>query len=633
MRYIFVILAILLVSASAAQAALLLVPSQYPTIQAAVDAATTGDTIIVSPGVYLVDEIHITKGVTLRGQNIDTCIIDGQLDPSIPFGTVYIDNPTGPVTVEGFTLRNSGFNSQGYYVLLSARFITQPVIVRNCHFIGHGNVNDGDVGAYVDESSGNGTFTIVNNEFEDMWQAILLEITRAGGSVCQNDIHDLLPHDDGVTLTEPEGIFALTYTTLSNGDVPNPILIDSNSIHDFAGLCVIVGGGYLDLYPGKFTDVTISNNNFEAIGSGPERRHGGIEIINYGATPAHAAVCGVENCQILGNNLIGDGLTGIGGASYGVRIWGPNNNPVVSGNKITDNDFGIAIEEKVVGAGYATGVVAHYNNITGNVVGFQNDSPTSADAENNWWGAADGPGPTGSGDPVSANVDFTPWLTEPSVRVVAEMELLGVTAQHARRDITFTLTTAAPVTTTTITQPVCFYQGVGSTVLYGFADTIDNICISAKDRQHTLVQKIPLVDPGTREFLAWFRVADALVGGDITNNNVDDIWDYGVLAAQFGTAGHPYAWPLWDADLDCSGTVDKNDFAILYTNYLKKGDLWCNQNYKNTPVAVTSILCSQLAPFVGGLTNARKGDLNRDYKLNGTDVSMFAAKYGITLPR
>ena len=38
------------------------------------------------------------------------------------------------------------------------------------------------------------------------------------------------------------------------------------------------------------------------------------------------------------------------------------------------------------------------------------------DATNNWWGAANGPGPVGpgSGDKVSIGVTFKPWLRSPN---------------------------------------------------------------------------------------------------------------------------------------------------------------------------------------------------------------------------
>lgn len=626
MRCLFVLLLLVLAPACTA-GALLLVPSQYPTIQAAVDAASTGDVVIVSPGVYLVDEIHITKGITLRGTNTATCIIDGQLDPSIPFGTVYIDNPTGPVTVEGFTLRNSGLNSQGYFILLAARFISQPVTIRNCHFIGHGNGDDLDLGAYVLESSGSGTFTIQGNEFEDMWQAILLEIPRAGGKVCCNNIYDLLPGDDGITLFEPMGIFALTYTLISNGDVPNPVLIDQNTFTGFAGSCVTVGGGFPSLTSAKFTDVTISNNTIDAIGTGLERRHLGVALINYAATLVDAPNGGVYNTKIVGNDILGAG----GSDSHGVLIWGKCDNTTVSGNNIKNTWRGIAVEEKNVGAGFASGVVAHFSNITGNTTGCFNASTNLINAENNWWGAASGPGGVGpgTGDPVTANVDFTPWLTEPSALIDVLIEPEGLAKGLMIRDITFTLTTSPPVVVTSIVQPVSFCSGIGYTRLYGIADSLDEVCISAKDRQHSLVQKLALVDVGGRSYKPMFTGADKLLGGDINNDNVVDIYDYGILAAQFGTTGHPFAFPLLDADLNCTGIVDKADGGILYSHYLQIGDLRCDQNYNNTPVPVTHILCSQLAPLVGGLTNARKGDMNNDYQLTQADVNLFRTRKGI----
>ena len=50
----------------AAAASTLLVPSQYPTIQAAVNAASPGDTILVGPGVYF-EQVSIGKSVTIVG--------------------------------------------------------------------------------------------------------------------------------------------------------------------------------------------------------------------------------------------------------------------------------------------------------------------------------------------------------------------------------------------------------------------------------------------------------------------------------------------------------------------------------------------------------------------------------------
>jgi hypothetical protein len=64
----------------------------------------------------------------------------------------------------------------------------------------------------------------------------------------------------------------------------------------------------------------------------------------------------------------------------------------------------------------AATVHVNYNNISGNSPnGVANKATALLDAENNWWGATDGPsgaGP-GSGDAVSANVTFDPWLTGP----------------------------------------------------------------------------------------------------------------------------------------------------------------------------------------------------------------------------
>lgn len=111
-------------------------------------------------------------------------------------------------------------------------------------------------------------------------------------------------------------------------------------------------------------------------------------------------------------------------------------------NTFTDNTItGTTILTRWVGEDYeqtegdgvliaddaGTGNVFNCNKIYNNAeYGMENQTATSVDATYNWWGSASGPGGVGggSGDEVSANVDFFPWLLsedcEDSTQVVAD---------------------------------------------------------------------------------------------------------------------------------------------------------------------------------------------------------------------
>jgi hypothetical protein len=77
---IITICLILALSATRAFGADLLVPSQYPTIQAAVDAAKNSDTVIIAPGTYTGQgnrDINVNKYIAIQSQDgPETCIID-----------------------------------------------------------------------------------------------------------------------------------------------------------------------------------------------------------------------------------------------------------------------------------------------------------------------------------------------------------------------------------------------------------------------------------------------------------------------------------------------------------------------------------------------------------------------------
>jgi photosystem II stability/assembly factor-like uncharacterized protein len=66
-------------------------------------------------------------------------------------------------------------------------------------------------------------------------------------------------------------------------------------------------------------------------------------------------------------------------------------------------------------------------------------------------------------------------------------------------------------------------------------------------------------------------VTATLLAGDINDDNVVDLNDFGLLAEAFGSAAGSTNWNP-NADLNCDGVVDLNDFSLLATNFGASGD-------------------------------------------------------------
>ena len=83
-----------------------LVPEDYPTIQAAVDAAGAGDLVLIERGVYREQVEVTTPGLTIRGVDRNEVIIDGEFQRPNGIEVFLADG----VAVENLTVRNATGN-------------------------------------------------------------------------------------------------------------------------------------------------------------------------------------------------------------------------------------------------------------------------------------------------------------------------------------------------------------------------------------------------------------------------------------------------------------------------------------------------------------------------------------------
>ncbi len=96
-----------------------LVPSQYPTIQAAIDAAVDGDVVIVADGMYTGtgnrDIDFLGKALTVRSENGPAnCTIDCQATHADPHrGFHFHQNESCACAVDGFTIQNGYAPDEG----------------------------------------------------------------------------------------------------------------------------------------------------------------------------------------------------------------------------------------------------------------------------------------------------------------------------------------------------------------------------------------------------------------------------------------------------------------------------------------------------------------------------------------
>ena len=102
----------------------IIVPDEQPTIQAGINAASSGDTVYVKARVYY-ENVVVNKSICLIGENRETTIIDGQWKSTVI--SIIVAN----VTLDGFTIRNADYHYSGIYLEDASYSVISNNIVTN----------------------------------------------------------------------------------------------------------------------------------------------------------------------------------------------------------------------------------------------------------------------------------------------------------------------------------------------------------------------------------------------------------------------------------------------------------------------------------------------------------------------
>jgi len=306
----------------AADPATLYVPSEYPTIQEAINHANPGDTVFVHNRTYY-ENIVINKSVSLVGEDRDSTIIDGQ-----EAGTV-ISVTTNGVTISGFTIQKStqGLYNSGIYIDHSSNnSITHNSIEANYH------------GIYLLSSNNNDITNnrVTANNFHGIYLVDSMDNVLSGNNASFNV-------NDGISLHSSHGN-TISYNNASSNQNDGIYLYSSND--NIITQNEVASNSYHGVHFHSSSDNVISNNH-------------AVFNENNGVYLDHSVNNVIFDCELSRNTL------------HGIYVFLSNNNYIFS-NNISKNEYGVRLYS------FSSNNTFYHNNF------LQNKNQVWSESANEW---------------------------------------------------------------------------------------------------------------------------------------------------------------------------------------------------------------------------------------------------------
>jgi len=220
-----------LVVNSTALASVINVPAAQPTIQAGINVANDGDTVLVAPGTYTENINFMGKAITVKSsKGASVTIIDGGgVAPVVTFNM----NETSSSTLSGFTLQHgistvsSLYRGAGVYVYFASPTIKNNVIQNNIGSTGAG------IGVYYGSPLIRRN-TIKSNSMPEGYGAISVDgpgSTQIIGNVIRNNTADI-GNCGGISLD------GASSTTIQNNIIAGNVVTGLSPASVGGGICM-----------------------------------------------------------------------------------------------------------------------------------------------------------------------------------------------------------------------------------------------------------------------------------------------------------------------------------------------------------------------------------------------------------